>query len=48
MKNTTSKPTLAQRAHWIRNLTAAELRIVYGGGGGVNGGTPQGPGHPHV
>jgi hypothetical protein len=31
MKNTTTKPTLALRAHSIRNLTAAELRIAHGG-----------------
>lgn len=47
MKNTATKPTLAQRAHGIRNLTAAELGIVYGGSGGTAAGTPPHP-HPQV
>ena len=31
MKDTTTKPTLALRAHSIRDLTAAELRAAQGG-----------------
>jgi hypothetical protein len=31
--NDATKPTLALRAHSIRNLTAAELRVAHGGCG---------------
>jgi hypothetical protein len=36
---TTIKPTLALRAHSIRNLSAAELRVAHGGSGCDDTGT---------